>query len=175
MRRFKLLFVSLCCLIIVSACGFTLRSQTTFDFDFDRVKLVGFKDSQMERILKLTLEIHSLEVNTEPAQIKIIRINDTFDRSILTFSATGRAQEVRLSYMLTFEVTDAQGQTQIQQTTLTQRRDITYNDDEILGKEAEENRLFTEMQTDIAQQIVTRIGALPPNNHNKPNTNNKFK
>ncbi len=68
---------------------------------------------------------------------------------------------------MVFEVSNAQGEILIRETTLTQRREITYNDDEILGKEAEENRLYKEMQDDIAQQIVARLGALSLNNKTK--------
>jgi LPS-assembly lipoprotein len=43
---------------------------------------------------------------------------------------------------------------------LSQRRELTYTDDQILGKEAEENQLYTEMQRDIARQITGRLSAL---------------
>ncbi len=167
MMRCQQILFSLCVLFSLSACGFTLRGQSTFDFEFKHIQLHNFNDSQMARILKLALEIHGLETDSEKPQLTIKRISDLFDRSIVTFSATGRAQEVGLSYQLVFEVSNAQGEILIRETTLTQRREITYNDDEILGKEAEENRLYKEMQDDIAQQIVARLGALSLNNKTK--------
>jgi LPS-assembly lipoprotein len=41
-------------------------------------------------------------------------------------------------------------------------RDVTYNDAEILAKEAEEQLLFRDMQTDMVQQILRRLAAAKP-------------
>jgi len=38
-------------------------------------------------------------------------------------------------------------------------RDVTFNDTEILAKEAEEQLLFRDMQADMVQQIIRRLAA----------------
>ena len=92
--------------------------------------------------------------------MKLNLIRETRDRSIVTFSATGRAREVRITYELFYSVTDKNGDFLIATSQLSQRRELTYTDDQILGKEAEENQLTTEMQRDIARQITGRLSAL---------------
>ena len=68
------------------------------------------------------------------------------------------AKVVSLTYQLT--VTDKNGDFLIATSQLSQRRELTYTDDQILGKEAEETQLTTEMQRDIARQITGRLSAL---------------
>ena len=38
-------------------------------------------------------------------------------------------------------------------------RDVTYNDAEILAKEAEEQLLFRDMQSDMVQQVMRRLAS----------------
>ncbi|MDX1669876.1 MAG: LPS assembly lipoprotein LptE [Limnobacter sp.] len=157
MRVFQLRWLVLVLgLSILAGCGFQLRGQA--DFDFDRVKRQGLDKVQMSRIMDMALTINGLEVNVGQSPVTLTLIDELRERSIVTFSATGRAREVRITYTLTFSVKDAKSDFLIADTSLTQQRELTYSDEQILGKEAEENRLFKEMQEDIARQIVTRLG-----------------
>lgn len=141
---------------ILVGCGFQLRGQA--DFEFDRIKRRGLDTAQMSRIMDMNLKINGLEVNVGEGPVTLTLVDETRERSIVTFSATGRAREVQITYTLTFHVKNKAGDYLIADTALTQQRELTYDDDQILGKEAEENRLFKEMQEDVARQIVTRLG-----------------
>ena len=159
MKRFIQAIALLSTALVLAACGFQLRGQ--YDFDFDRIELRGMENSEMNRNMDLQLQILNLKVNpTEGAPLKLNLIRETRDRSIVTFSATGRAREVRITYELFYSVTDKNGDFLIATSQLSQRRELTYTDDQILGKEAEENQLTTEMQRDIARQITGRLSAL---------------
>jgi LPS-assembly lipoprotein len=159
MTRFKQLAVLFSAALILSACGFQLRGQ--YNFDFDAIELRGMANSEMNQNMDLQLQILNLKVNpVEGAPVKLNLIGEMRDRSIVTFSATGRAREVRITYELLYNVTDKNGEFLIATTQLSQRRELTYSDDQILGKETEESRLVTEMQRDIARQISGRLSAL---------------
>lgn len=159
MKRLAQLSTLVFAAAILAACGFQLRGQ--YNFDFDRIDLRGMERSPMQQTMRLQLQTLGLEVNpAQPAPLKLTLLGESRDRSIVTFSATGRAREVRITYELTYQVTDKAGDFLIATSQLSQRRELTYTDDEILGKEAEENRLYDEMQKDIARQIVVRLGAL---------------
>lgn len=157
LRLIKLLS-ALLMLSVLTACGFKLRGQASFDFD--RIKRNGLENSQMARTMDMSLDINGLEVNRGDGPVTLTLVSEQRERSIVTFSATGRAREVRISYTLTFYVKDKAGDFLIADTQLTQFRELTYNDDQILGKEAEENRLYKEMQSDIARQIIGRLSTL---------------
>lgn len=153
----------LLCLVLLgctlTACGFQLRGQ--YRFDFDSIDLSGMNNSEFYRTVKLQLQTNQLKVNPpEGAAIKLNLLSEQRERSIVTFSASGRAREVRLNYTVQFSVTDKQADYLIATSELNQRRELTYSDDQILGKEAEENRLYREMQEDMARQIIGRLSSL---------------
>lgn len=159
MKRVIQIFSVLCLVATLAACGFQLRGQ--YAFDFDRIELRGMEKTEMYRNMDLQLQILDLAVNpTAGAPLKLTLLRETRDRSIVTFSASGRAREVRLTYELQYHVTDKNGDFLIATNVLSQRRELTYSDDQILGKESEENTLYTEMQRDIARQISARLSAL---------------
>jgi LPS-assembly lipoprotein len=159
MKRIVLCFKLLCVVLALTACGFQLRGQ--YNFDFDRILLRGLEKTEMRRNMDLQLQMLHLNVNpSDGAPLKLSLQKETRDRSIVTFNASGRALEVRLTYTLTYEVTDKNGDPLIAASELTQRRELTYSDDQALGKEAEESQLYTEMQRDIARQISARLAAL---------------
>ncbi|MCQ8896562.1 LPS assembly lipoprotein LptE [Limnobacter humi] len=159
MTRIHTLTALLLSALLLAACGFQLRGQYTFDFD--RIELRGMEKTEMNRNMNLQMQIMGIAVNTaDGAPLKLTLLKEKRDRSIVTFSASGRAREVRLTYDLDYQVTDKQGDFLIATTTLQQRRELTYSDDQILGKEMEEANLYTEMQRDIARQISARLAAL---------------
>ncbi|MEZ0307598.1 MAG: LPS assembly lipoprotein LptE, partial [Ramlibacter sp.] len=52
------------------------------------------------------------------------------------------------------------GKELIPETELLQQRDISFNESAVLAKEAEENLLYRDMQTDIVQQLMRRLAAV---------------
>lgn len=108
MKRFIQAIALLAATIALAACGFQLRGQ--YNFDFETIELRGMENSEMNRNMDLQLQILNLKVNPpEGAPLKLNLISETRDRSIVTFSATGRAREVRLTYELLYNVVDKQG------------------------------------------------------------------
>lgn len=49
----------------------------------------------------------------------------------------------------------------IPESEITQQRDITFNESAALSKESEEALLYRDMQSDIVQQLVRRLAAVP--------------
>ncbi|MNN27862.1 LPS-assembly lipoprotein LptE [compost metagenome] len=45
-------------------------------------------------------------------------------------------------------------------TVITLKRDLSYNEAQVLAKEAEEAMLYRDMQSDLVQQILRRIAAI---------------
>lgn len=155
LKPLTLVFLSL----ILASCGFQLRGQ--FNFGFDTLNRRGMDNTDMSRTMDMQLEINKLKVNTDKnAPVTLDLLGERRDRDIVTFSATGRAREVRIIYSLKFQVRDRNGDYLIAPTELSQRRELTYNDNQILGKEAEEIQLYQEMQKDIARLILTRLSVI---------------
>ena len=83
-------------------------------------------------------------------------LGETREREVLSINAQGRAREYQLRLLSTFRVVDKNGLELIAPTTLTARRDISFNESELLAKESEEAMLYRDMQSDLVRQMVTQ-------------------
>jgi LPS-assembly lipoprotein len=81
------------------------------------------------------------------------------EKIILSLTGTGRVREFRLAYRISFRVHDGKGNEYVPASLVQLSRDVTYNDAEILAKEAEEQLLFRDMQTDMVQQVMRRLAS----------------
>jgi LPS-assembly lipoprotein len=98
-----------------------------------------------------------------PAQAQAVLDLTTEERSktILSLNAAGRVREFQLRYRLSFRVHDAKGRDYLPLSEIRLTRDISFNDAQVLSKEAEELLLFRDMQSDMVQQILRRLSAAP--------------
>jgi len=64
------------------------------------------------------------------------------EKIILSLTGTGRVREFRLRYRISYRVHDRQGLRYVPTSVVELSREVTYNDAEILAKEAEEQLLF---------------------------------
>jgi len=90
----------------------------------------------------------------------ILEVNSVEDsKQILSLSGGGKVAEYLLTKRVLFRVHDNDGQDWLPTAEVLVRRSYTYSDTEALAKEAQEQRLWREMQTDSVQQIVRRLQA----------------
>ncbi len=71
-------------------------------------------------------------------------------------------REFRLRYRVNYRVHDGKGGEYVPPSLVQLTRDVTYNDAEILAKEAEEQLLFRDMQSDMVQQVLRRLSSAEP-------------
>ena len=149
--------------LLVAGCGFRLRG--TVDVPFETLYVPDSK-SGIGLDLKRHLETGtSARVVSDPKQAQaILQIsNESRGREILTLSGAGRVSEFQLRYQLNFRVHDGKGGEYLPTTTIMLRREMTFQDTQILAKEAEEQLLFRDMQAEAVQQILRRMsGAQKP-------------
>ena len=74
-----------------------------------------------------------------------------------SLSGAGRVQELQLRYRVSFKLADKTGKEIIPTNEILLKRDLLYNDSDVLGKEQEEALLYRDMQTDAVQQVVRRL------------------
>jgi len=145
--------------ILLASCGFQLRG--TADVPFDTLYLPG---ATTGIALDLKRNIQSgtrARVVDDPknAQAILQFTEETRNKEILSLTGTGRVREFQLRYRVAFRVHDGKGGEYLPQSLIQLTRDVTFNDAEILAKEAEEQLLFRDMQTDMVQQIMRRLAA----------------
>jgi LPS-assembly lipoprotein len=59
-----------------------------------------------------------------------------------------------------YRVHDGKGNEYVPRSVVQLQRDVTYNDSEILAKEAEEQLLFRDMENDMVQQVLRRLASV---------------
>jgi LPS-assembly lipoprotein len=155
-RRLALLAV-----LVLAGCGFQLRG--TADVPFQSVFVAGATGG-IALDLKRQIEAGTrAKVLDAPAGADAILAftQEVRDKEILSLTGTGRVREFRLNYRVGFRLHDGKGGDFIPPNTIVLSRDVTFNDSEVLAKEAEEQLLFRDMQADMVSQIMRRIAAAP--------------
>lgn len=144
--------------ILLFACGFHLRGEA--HYAFATLFLNSAPALPITTELKRSLEgIGSARLVAAAAGAEaVLEVNSVEDtKQILSLSGGGKVAEYLLTKRVLFRVHDNDGQDWLPTAEVLVRRSYTYSDTEVLAKEAQEQRLWREMQTDSVQQIVRRL------------------
>ena len=143
----------------LTACGFHLRGDVTYAFS--TLYINAPPNTPFATDLKRALSGGSttLTDNAAAAQAILDLSNITDDKQVLSLSGGGRAREYLLTKRLTFALHDAVGKDWLPAGEVVVRRSYTFNESEVLAREAEEAKLLKEMQSDAVQQVVRRLQA----------------
>lgn len=93
------------------------------------------------------------------AEARLQILSNSRGREILSLTGAGKVREYQLTQRLRFQLLDKTGAPLIAPTSLTARREYTFDDSQVLGKEQEENLLYRDMQNDLVQQLMRRLAA----------------
>jgi LPS-assembly lipoprotein len=140
----------------LAACGFHLRGQASLPFDSLYVSASPVFANQIARSVRAGSHTRVTD-NPKDAQVTLQILTELRERVILSLSAAGRVREITLRYSVSYRLTDAKGIEYIPVSQIVLRRDITYSDSDVLGKEQEEALLYRDMQNDAVQQMVRRL------------------
>ena len=141
----------------LAACGFQLRGTAEVPFSTIYVPTVaGGIGLELKRNIQAGT---NAKVVDDPKRAEAVMefTEETRTKDILSLTGTGRVREFQLRYRVGFRVHDGKGGEFIPQTSIALTRDITFNDTDVLAKEAEEQLLFRDMQSDMVQQIMRRL------------------
>jgi LPS-assembly lipoprotein len=145
--------------LTIAGCGFKLRGRA--DVPFETLYIPGATGGiALELRRNIQAGTATRVVDDPKAADAILHFSEeTREKHILSLTAAGRVREFQLRYRVGFRVQDTQGNQYLPQSSIQLTRDVTFNDAQILAKEAEEQLLFRDMQTDMVQQILRRLAA----------------
>lgn len=143
---------------LASSCGFKLRGSANIPFETMIVQ--GAENTAFAVELKRNiLANRNVRIVDDPklaqAILQIAGISQ--ERRILSLSGAGRVREFQLIYRVSYRVHDGKGREFIPPGEVVLRRDITFNDSQVLAKEQEEILLVRDMQNDAVQQLMRRL------------------
>ncbi|MDQ5849384.1 MAG: LPS assembly lipoprotein LptE [Pseudomonadota bacterium] len=145
--------------LTIAGCGFKLRGRA--DVPFETLYIPGATGGialELRRNIQAGTGTRIVD-DPKAADAMLQFSEETREKHILSLTAAGRVREFQLRYRVGFRVQDSQGNQYVPQSSIQLTRDVTFNDAQILAKEAEEQLLFRDMQTDMVQQILRRLAA----------------
>ena len=145
------------------ACGFQLRGNYTLPFSSLYISLAD--TTELYAQIRRNVEAGSttrVVATAAQADASLIVLGDAPQKNILSLSAAGRVREFEFIRTFSFRVTDKNGADLIPTSRIVMRRELTFNDEQVLAKEAEEVLLWRDMQNDLVQQLMRRLAAVKP-------------
>jgi LPS-assembly lipoprotein len=95
-----------------------------------------------------------------PRRVILDLVAELREKVVVGINASGQVREFQLRSRIRFKLRTADGRELIPETELLQVRDISFNESAVLAKEAEEALLYRDMQSDLVQQLMRRLGAV---------------
>lgn len=158
-QRTLILFV----LLFLSACGFHLRGQAGMQFQSIYLIAPNLNSPFVNELRRnLVANKVTLANTAEQADVVIDIVSENTEKQVLSLGGDGRVNEYRLIYHVSLRAYNHQQQEWIPAEDMMLRRDFSYDDTQILAKEAEEALLYQSMRSDMVQQILRRLSHAKP-------------
>ena len=151
----------LSCLLFLTACGFQLRGVGLHDtlLPYHKWALEDARD--MKNALKYELKrrqnVEVVDAADSEAILRVLSVKN--DKRTQSINLEGSVTE----YLMTLDVVvqvEHQGMKVSDPMHVQVRRYMEYSDNEVLGKEDEEARLWVDMRNDAAAQLILRIAMM---------------
>ncbi len=148
-------------IMLLSACGFALRGPVALPF---KSIYIGMPESsalggELRRHIRANGQTQIMS-EAKDAQVVLEVLNETREKQILSLNSQGRVREYNLIYNFRFRVRNNVGKEYLEPVDLQLKRNITFNESQVLAKEAEEVLLYRDMQSDLVQQIMRRLAVI---------------
>lgn len=154
----KLIWLSF--FLIISGCGFKLRGLIHAPSWFNNVAIV-VQDVHRDLVpmLKEQLQAYGINIVADPSKANYLLILEKdFSQQIITnISSSTTPRQYELIYTVNFSLNAVKGKPLFSSATVVIHRQLTVNNDRILGSDSEEMIIHREMHRDATRQIINRI------------------
>lgn len=155
--------------ILLAGCGFHLRGFADLPSWLNCVAII-IEDANhdLQSLLKDQLEAYKIVVPDAISQANYLLVieKDGYRQEITNVSASTAPRQYLLIYDVQFSLRQIKGRPLISSSHIFVTRQVTINNDRILGSDAEESLLKKEMRADAAIQIINRLSQIK--NYNAP-------
>ena len=153
----------ICLLLLTSACGFHLRGSQTTDFDISNIYINPSSAPKLAKEVTSQLSGSgvSLANSTQDADYVITLKEERFDKSVLSVSAaTGKVEEFQIVYNAKMDAVHTDGKSIVENDRIRVTRDLTFDENAVLGKFSEEGVVQEDLIRSAASQVLRRLQAL---------------
>ena len=149
-------FITLLMLLMITSCGFHLRGMT--EISFKTISLEG-KELSFTKNLKKTLASNKVSIilPTENPELRIELLGEESEKRILSLSGQGLVREFEIFYRVRYRIKTIDSETWSQENIIETRRDFTFSDSNLIGKEEEERQLNESMRNEAITNLFNQI------------------
>ena len=161
----KARLILICLLLLTTACGFHLRGSQTVNIDIDNIYINPSSAPRLARQVISQLGGAGVIVAKSSAEATYIVTlkEEGFERNVLSVSAdTGKVEEFQVIYNAKIDATHADGRNIINNDTVRVTRDITFDENAVLGKFTEETKIQGDLIRSAASKVLRRLQAKLP-------------
>ena len=148
--------IALLMLLIISSCGFHMRGMT--EISFKTISLEG-KELSFIKVLKKVLNRNKVAIvsSTENPELRVELLSEESEKRILSLSGQGLVREFEIFYRVRYRVKTIDSEIWSQENIIETRRDFTYSDSNLIGKEEEERQLNEAMRNEAITNLFNQI------------------
>ena len=149
-------FIVLFALLFITSCGFHMRGMT--EISFKTISLEG-KELSFTKNLKKVLNSNKVAIvlPSENPELRVELIGEESEKRILSLSGQGLVREYEIFYRVRYRIKTTDSETWSQENILETRRDFTYSDSNLIGKEEEERQLNESMRNEAITNLFNQI------------------
>jgi LPS-assembly lipoprotein len=148
--------IALLMLLIISSCGFHMRGMT--EISFKTISLEG-KELSFTKNLKKVLNSNKVAIvsSTENPELRVELLSEESEKRILSLSGQGLVREFEIFYRVRYRVKTIDSEIWSQDNIIETRKDFTYSDSNLIGKEEEERQLNEAMRNEAITNLFNQI------------------
>ncbi len=148
--------IALLMLLIISSCGFHMRGMT--EISFKTISLEG-KELSFTKNLKKVLNSNKVAIvsSTENPELRVELLSEESEKRILSLSGQGLVREFEIFYRVRYRVKTIDSEIWSQENIIEMRKDFTYSDSNLIGKEEEERQLNEAMRNEAITNLFNQI------------------
>ena len=148
--------IALLMLLIISSCGFHMRGMT--EISFKTISLEG-KELSFTKNLKKVLNSNKVAIvsSTENPELRVELLSEESEKRILSLSGQGLVREFEIFYRVRYRVKTIDSEIWSQENIIESRKDFTYSDSNLIGKEEEERQLNEAMHNEAITNLFNQI------------------
>ena len=148
--------IAILMLLMIVSCGFHMRGMT--EISFKTISLEG-KELSFTKNLKQILKSNKVAIvsPTENPELRIELMSEESEKRILSLSGQGLVREFEIFYRVRYRIKTSDSEIWSQENIIETRKDFTYSDSNLIGKEEEERQLNEAMRNEAITNLFNQI------------------
>ena len=143
-------------LLMIVSCGFHMRGMT--EISFKTISLEG-KELSFTKTLKKVLNTNKVAIvsSSENPELRVELLSEESEKRILSLSGQGLVREFEIFYRVRYRIKTSNSEIWSQENIIETRKDFTYSDSNLIGKEEEERQLNEAMRNEAITNLFNQI------------------